>query len=391
MLFDRPISDYYRGIRIQVEKAIRDLDEQTVADSRAEELAAQICHRHLPVCPQLAPPILDPPTTPASAGHGLQIVVRFPFEGDADLFSYMSGTAPILAGQVSLQKRELVAMMPFDVNRPEKVEKAIDALEARIRDEGLAPLARGMAHHNQELRDRATAWIRDRQEAIRQTKQASAQLATLKYAIRRRDDAAAATIVPVKQKPIAVATAPQAESPQPSHAISDGDYDEILRTISHMAKVFERSPTVFKKMEEEDLRTVLLVALNGVFQGAATGETFNGEGKTDILVRAGGDNVFIAECLMWEGPARLDKKVTEQLFRYSTWRDSKLAVIVFNRKKNFSDVVAKMKDVAVLLPGRETELAHGFDAASACRYQFHRQDDPQKKFVVTFLAFDVPV
>ena len=93
---------------------------------------------------------------------------------------------------------------------------------------------------------------------------------------------------------------------------------------------FERSPSVFKSMEEEHLRTILLVALNGVFKGDATGETFNGAGKTDILIRVADRNVFIAECLIWDGPDYFRKKLTDQLFQYSTWRNSKLAAIVFN-------------------------------------------------------------
>jgi hypothetical protein len=37
------------------------------------------------------------------------------------------------------------------------------------------------------------------------------------------------------------------------------------------------------------------VQLNRHFEGAATGETFNHRGKTDILIRVDGKNIFIAE------------------------------------------------------------------------------------------------
>jgi hypothetical protein len=52
-----------------------------------------------------------------------------------------------------------------------------------------------------------------------------------------------------------------------------------------MTHVMEQSPHAFVKMGEEDLRTHFLVQLNGVYEGQATGETFNFEGKTDILIR----------------------------------------------------------------------------------------------------------
>ena len=39
--------------------------------------------------------------------------------------------------------------------------------------------------------------------------------------------------------------------------------------------------------------------LNGHYEGGASGETFNYEGKTDILIRVQGKNIFIAECEYW--------------------------------------------------------------------------------------------
>jgi hypothetical protein len=38
-------------------------------------------------------------------------------------------------------------------------------------------------------------------------------------------------------------------------------------------------------MTEEDLGTHFLVARNAQFEGGATGETFNFQGRTDILIR----------------------------------------------------------------------------------------------------------
>ncbi len=70
-----------------------------------------------------------------------------------------------------------------------------------------------------------------------------------------------------------------------------------------MVMVMERSPQDFKDMKEEDLRQHFLVQLNGQYEGQATGETFNYDGKTDILIRIDGRNIFIAECKYWGGPS----------------------------------------------------------------------------------------
>src|SRR5262249_58084912 len=129
-----------------------------------------------------------------------------------------------------------------------------------------------------------------------------------------------ATIIPVKPKAIVVAHPRRVSGqPIPEPELSMSDYEAVLQVIQNMVRVFERSPSAFTTMQEEELRTILLVGLNGVFQGNATAETFNGEGKTDILIRVKGSNIFIGECLMWEGPEYFRRKLTEQLFGYSTW------------------------------------------------------------------------
>jgi hypothetical protein len=63
---------------------------------------------------------------------------------------------------------------------------------------------------------------------------------------------------------------------------------------------------------------------NGVFKGQATGETFNFQGKTDILIRVEGKNVFIAECKFWKGEKAL-LATLDQLLSYLSWRDTKAA------------------------------------------------------------------
>ena len=141
-------------------------------------------------------------------------------------------------------------------------------------------------------------------------------------------------------------------------------------------------------MDEEPLRTILLVALNGIYEGDATGETFNGYGKTDIMIRRNDRNVFIAECLMWRGKEKLLEKLDDQLFRYAMWRDSKLALIVFNRGGNFTKNIDTMKATLKSHPQFIKELDWRHETGA--RYLFKRHDDPERYFVLTALAFDVP-
>jgi len=91
-------------------------------------------------------------------------------------------------------------------------------------------------------------------------------------------------------------------------------------------------PSTYSNKGEEDLRDHILLVLEPRFQGSATGETFNKTGKTDILLRFEGKNVFIAECKFWNG-IKLFFETISQLLAYLTWRDSKAAVIIFVKTK----------------------------------------------------------
>ncbi len=75
--------------------------------------------------------------------------------------------------------------------------------------------------------------------------------------------------------------------------------------------------------------------------GSATGETFNKEGKTDILLRHENDNIFVAECLMWKGDKYFKGKI-DQLLGYLTWRDSKAAVIAFVDNKEIQPILDRI-------------------------------------------------
>jgi hypothetical protein len=116
---------------------------------------------------------------------------------------------------------------------------------------------------------------------------------------------------------------------QDEYAIDLAAYEDVLGVIVGMLRAFERTPSVATvSTDEEFLRDVLLVSLNGTFKGTATGETFVKKGKTDILVRVGDRHVFVGECKWWRGAASLTDALN-QLLGYLPWRDEKAALVVF--------------------------------------------------------------
>src|SRR3954453_5315268 len=154
-----------------------------------------------------------------------------------------------------------------------------------------------------------------------------------------------------------------------------------------MVKVMERSPKAFHGLDEEAIRSHFLVQLNGHYEGQATGETFNAHGKTDILIRSGDRNIFIAECKFWGGPSKMTETI-DQLLGYLSWRDSKAAILVFNRNKDLSRVLASIPETVKAHPNFQRD--EGQQADTRFRYSFRHKDDPAKILHVTVIVFDVP-
>jgi hypothetical protein len=115
-------------------------------------------------------------------------------------------------------------------------------------------------------------------------------------------------------------------------------YEVILACINDVGKMFERLPKTYVGKDEEGLRDHMLVTLEAAVSGSATGETFNRRGKTDILVRSDGSNVFVAECKFWTGQKGLLDTIS-QLLGYLGWRDNQAAAVIFVRNVEFGETV----------------------------------------------------
>ena len=165
------------------------------------------------------------------------------------------------------------------------------------------------------------------------------------------------------------------------------DFEYILELAEGVVNVMERSPRTFSRMGEEELRDILLVILNAHFRGGATGETFNYGGKTDILIRHEGRNVFIGECKIWRGAAEFTRAL-DQLLGYTTWRDTKAALVVFNRRQNLTKVLRQIPSLLVAHPCyKATKEARG---ETHFRCIFRHKVDNDREVTLAVLVFDVP-
>lgn len=381
------IENYFAELRQKMCGQIDVVPSEDIMQADVDHLALEFAKKFQVMCPMLGNDISydQPPFSPGSESEMVTLYV--PFTGDKQMFQCHGRTHPVMTENFQIQDNQLVIQLCIKKRNISKLPDHVQAILKRVQD-GLQSIQDSLKFLNPHLKESAAAHIRKRQNDIESHKRMLGDLEKSGFTLRRREDGTDKLIVPVKPKVISVQLKPVQGKPAQNPELALSDYDEILNVIQSMAKVYERSPSVFREMEEEHLRTILLVGLNGLFKGNATGETFNGEGKNDILIRVNDNNIFIAECLFWDGATHFKKKITEQLLRYSTWHDSKLAAIVFNRKRNFTMVVQKMQEVSAGLDNLVSEMP--YTAPNSCRHRFHRADDPQKQYILTCLAFEVP-
>jgi hypothetical protein len=321
--------------------------------------------------------------------YGDQIVVRatfialvVPFDGEGGMF-YMNPNRWGGAPRGHLHYNDLVLTIRGVNLQTDAVEKQfvaqLDEVEAFLGwQKELA------AQHRENLPARLRPLIEERKARVLADRK---MVASLPFRVRARTDAKQTYAAPITRKRISVQKLPTSKPYKPEPILDESDYQPILKVIGDMSISIERSPSTFAKLGEEQLRDMFLVPLNGYFEGAAGGETFNAEGKTDILIRVEGRNIFIAECKIWRGPQYLTEAI-DQLFSYLTWRDTKSAIIVFNRNKDFSAVLSSIKETVDAHPQKK----HGPtpEGESRFRYVFGHPNDSNREIIVTVLAFDVP-
>lgn len=266
---------------------------------------------------------------------GTIIEITIPFDGDAEAFNIQPTSFTLNPPIADIHEDKLIIRVQGTDLKADRVKTEIDKTISEIKKylNTLKENAKGL---NDQLRNIAMGAIQRRKEKLLSDQ---SLVASLGFPLKERDDSPKTYVAPTVRRKIHSTLPPASTAPfAPEPTLSNDDYEHILSVIENMAQVMERSPSAFATIDEESLRTHFLVQLNGHYEGQATGETFNYEGKTDILIRVQGKNIFIAECKYWGGPKKLAETI-DQLLGYSSWRDTKVAVIIFNRNRNLSKVL----------------------------------------------------
>lgn len=314
---------------------------------------------------------------------GTEVTFNIPFSGDSVLFTYKPSTFNYNPPEGIVRNQELSLFFEGVDLEADDIKHKLDRELDKVK-QWLDWVRKDVEKFNQKFPQEIESQITTRRKKLLKDSNLASELGV---PLRERTGIPVTYTVPSKRKTIIPKPSASTTPFKPEPTLSMDDYEHILNVVQNMTMVMERSPKTFKSIGEEDIRQHFLVQLNGHYEGDATGETFNYEGKTDILIRKNGKNLFIAECKIWKG-AEVLKETIDQILKYLSWRDTKTAIIIFNRNKDLSNVLSQISDIVSEHPNFKREI--DYDSETGFRFIFHHNDDENRELYLTLLVFDVP-
>jgi hypothetical protein len=151
-----------------------------------------------------------------------------------------------------------------------------------------------------------------------------------------------------------------------------------------MTQVIELSPSAFHDVDEEALRSHFLV--QGTIRAKQLARLSTTRARQTFLFALRGATSS-PQSASSAGPKKLSETI-DQLLGYSSWRDSKTSVVVFNRNRDFSKVLAAIPEAVRAHPQYKKDLPGSTE--TVFRYLFANRDDRNRELYLTVMAFDVP-
>lgn len=399
LFYKRDMFDVMEGHRRQASQLVQQIDGNTLLNTPTEDIVADIVaavrfdipviHRDQAHADQREAQV--PVHDYFSRGYdgvrnvrGTMVELCVPFTGDRDFFSIRPTTFDMSPPRAFIESDHLVIRVAGHNLTQEGVKQALENALGSI-EKYLGWQRPSAVELNNSLPDIVRTAVEHRKTKLLADQNL---VAGLGYNLKLRPDAPKTYVAPSVRRKVQVRNPAVSSAPfRPEPVLDENNYKAILDIIQSMALVMERSPTAFAEMGEEDLRQHFLVQLNGQYEGSASGEVFNFQGKTDILIREQDRNIFIAECKFWRGEKSFTDTL-DQILSYLSWRDTKAAVLIFNRNKRFSEVLAKIKETAEADP--HCKRGPTVEGETRFRFIFGNPTDHNREIILTVIAFDVP-
>lgn len=330
--------NYSMTCRNLIEKEIKRQSKDYILGVKEEDYITYLFSKY-----QLTPIELDITSRNVSESfkNGMEytLTVSYMFTGTADLFSVRPESCVLTSYPIRID--ENTRRIYFDVTVRGRDAELFKAKEAECFKRAFANVEYinvSARKFNQQLRDIITIFFNSRKTEILDEN-------IFYKAINLVIDDNTRTVfsVPTIKKieiPIPVVSKENKYTHEPT--ITTEIYEDILKVIYETGKKMERKPSLYKNKDEEGIRDYFLSLLETRYESTtASGETFNKQGRTDILLKytKDGSNLFIAECKFWSGAKGFEEAVNQLFERYLTWRDSKVALIFFVSTKDFTKTI----------------------------------------------------
>jgi hypothetical protein len=309
---------------------------------------------------------------------------EIPFVGEADIFKLRPNPFDFSPPRGVVRKQLLTFTIAERSLTPEAVKAELDAFLASV-EKYLAAHRRQWGGFKQQLASAVRAEIDSRRSKLLSQKETALKLSGMGIRLKEKEGDARSYIPPTVKQKVVPQLPPMTPAIAPEPTLDLKQYETILGLVRGAGRSIEQSSSRTRKLDEESLRDLFLVPLNAHF-GTATGEAFNYQGKTDVLIRHGEGNLFVAEFKIWGGDKRFLATV-DQLLGYLTWRDTKTAIVMFNRNASFTAIIEKMR-VLIKTHPRYLSGPVTLDETSD-RYVFSLPQDSSRKVTVSLLAFDL--
>lgn len=398
-LFSKAIHEYFRHLKIAVVREIEGWTKDYLLNNDIEQLVTHLYDRYALNIPILHVDKIEvdykeeSQISPVGAKlPGTRYTFEIPFSGDRRAFDvHPSRWSSVFfddeRDRVNISNDTIIIsywrIYPGTANRGKQDIKSQFEGDLNNIQSNLKTLANERKNYNHILRTEAKAQIDARIKKFRSDDDIANSLG---YPLKQRKNSLQTHKPPAIRRKLGPPQPKRSATPEEYLLLEDDHYEHILTVIKNMVTVMEYSPKAFASLGEEDLRFHFLVQLNGHYEGNATGETFNYGGKTDILIKMNGRNIFIAECKFWKGRKKLVETV-DQILGYTSWRDTKTAIIIFNQNKNFSEVISQIPEVIREHKNYVNEVE--YPSESGFRFVLHHIDDVNRRLTLTVLVFNV--
>lgn len=306
---ERRLADYLRSCLRDAMNELSRIDADVLLSENVDVVVAGLLEKHMPtpievdwdgatrtpvtevttqVRDQFEPDEIY--TVPAS-----KVVVSFPISGTTQMLDYQASHFSVSGRYGQVSGNSVVVEIVERTLNADAIRRQVDQVKQDI-DKRIAWANGDLAKFRTTAEQSIRTTIGTRKERILNDGEVEEALG-----IPVRTSGVPRPPVPARRKQVTLETRKTQTGFVPEPVLDEAVYQDVLVAVRAWATSLERTPGTAAKLDEEGLRDLLLGNLNTYWQGAAGGELFNGSGKTDILIRHGDRNAFIAECKIWRG------------------------------------------------------------------------------------------